>query len=140
MLINLGQRDKPQFFISASGSHLTSTQKSKKYKIDSMNTAIRSLQENKIILVIDDFHYLSSLARTEFIRNVKGPVFNGLGIILLSVTHRQFDALKAESELIGRFTSVTVPEWELKDLRKIAEKGFSALNINAPGNIIDKLG
>ncbi|HEV2550341.1 MAG TPA: AAA family ATPase [Stellaceae bacterium] len=128
-----------KFIVSASGSHLASSQKAKKYKIDSMASAIRSLRENEIILVIDDFHYLPPDSRTEFLRNVKGPVFNGLGIILLSVTHRQFDAIKAESELIGRFTSVTVPEWDLSDLKKIAEKGFSALNINAPGNIVDKL-
>jgi len=104
-----------------------------------MASAVRSLLEHKTILVIDDFHYLSPEARTEFLRNVKGPIFNGLGLVLLSVTHRQFDAIRAEMELIGRFASVEVPEWQIGDLQQIAEKGFSVLNINCPDYIISRL-
>jgi hypothetical protein len=128
-----------EFIVSANGSHLRGSKKEKKYKIDSMASAIRSLVDNNMILVIDDFHYLKSETRLDFLRNVKGPVFNGLSVVLLSVTHRRFDAIKSETELVGRFASVTVPEWEMTDLKKIAEKGFTALNINCPGGVIDRI-
>jgi len=129
----------PKFLLSAGGSHLKKESRTKTYRIDSMASAVRSLLEHKTILVIDDFHYLSPEARTEFLRNVKGPIFNGLGLVLLSVTHRQFDAIRAEMELIGRFASVEVPEWQIGDLQQIAEKGFSVLNINCPDYIISRL-
>ena len=129
----------PKFLLSAGGSHLKKESRTKTYRIDFMASAVRSLLEHKTILVIDDFHYLSPEARTEFLRNVKGPIFNGLGLVLLSVTHRQFDAIRAEMELIGRFASVEVPEWQIGDLQQIAEKGFSVLNINCPDYIISRL-
>jgi hypothetical protein len=88
--------------------------------------------------VIDDFHYLNADDRTEFLRNIKGPVFGGLGLILLSVSHRQFDAIKAEVEMIGRFASVEVPEWDTLDLKQIAQKGFSVLNVNCSNDLISK--
>jgi hypothetical protein len=72
-------------------------------------------------------------------RNVKGGVFNGLKMILLSVTHRAFDAIKAETELTGRFIAINLPDWSNKDLRKIATLGFDALNIGYVGSLIDRL-
>jgi hypothetical protein len=35
-------------------------------------------------------------------------------------------------ELIGRFASVEVPEWEIGDLQQIAERRFSVLNVDCP--------
>ena len=46
------------------------------------------------MVVIDDFHYIPEESRPELMRNVKGAVFNGLKVILLSVSHRVFDAIK----------------------------------------------
>ncbi len=124
---------------SATGSQLYESETKRKYTIDSLASATRHLIENDIALIIDDFHYLDDDARQEFLRNVKGSVFAGLHVVLLSVTHRTFDAIKAETELTGRFISVTVPEWSREDLSLIPEKGFTALNINCPKHIIDTL-
>ncbi len=127
------------FVMSGTLSHLSSQETKRTYRIDNMATAIRHLLENKIILVIDDFHYPPEEMRIDFLRNIKGAVFAGLKIILLSVTHRAFDAIKAEAELTGRFSSTIVPEWSREDLKKIPEKGFRALNVNCDGHIIDRL-
>jgi hypothetical protein len=75
----------------------------------------------------------------DFLRNIKGAVFNGLKVLLLSVTHRAFDAIKSETELTGRFTAITVPEWTTDDLVKIPERGFSALNVSCSGELAKKL-
>jgi hypothetical protein len=124
---------------SASGSQLFSRDKQKTYRIDSTSSATKYLIENDIALIIDDFHYLDEAGRKELIRNLKGPVFKGLRVVLLSVAHRVFDAIKAETEMTGRFTSVTVPEWSLEDLRLIADTGFVALNIRCPKTVVDAL-
>lgn len=124
---------------SATGSQLFESETRRTYHIDSMASAIRHLMENNIALIIDDFHYIEDAARQEVLRNVKGSVFGGLHLVLLSVAHRTFDAIKAETELTGRFISVTVPEWSEDDLSLIPAKGFAALNINCPDKIIRRL-
>lgn len=124
---------------SVEGSLLSASEAKRTYKIDSMASAIKHLTEKKIALVIDDFHYLPAGARTTFLRNIKGPVFNGLKLVLLSVTHRGNDAVKAESELQGRVYSVVSPPWEVGDLKTIGDVGFTALNIVCPPRIINRL-
>lgn len=124
---------------TASGSKLWAVSKTDTYKVDSMASALEKMLRDRIILVIDDFHYISKDVRTDIMRNIKGAVFNGLKVILLSVTHRVFDALKAESELTGRFTAVTLPNWSNGELEKIPQLGFSALNVQCPQSITEML-
>ena len=128
-----------KFLISAEGSRLRADKTDATYEINSMSSAIRHLQEEKISLVIDDFHYLDADTRKKFLRNIKGPVFNGLKLVLISVTHRGHDAVKAETELQGRVQSVFVPDWDISDLQQIAAKGFGELNIECPQRLINRL-
>lgn len=124
---------------SIEGSVLSSEEAKRTYRIDSMSSAIRRLSDRSITLVVDDFHYLQPVARTTFLRNIKGPVFNGLKLVLLSVTHRGLDAVKAESELQGRVYSVISPPWDISDLKQIGERGFTALNVVCPPKILSRL-
>lgn len=70
---------------------------------------------------------------------MKGAVFSGLKVLLLSVTHRAFDAIKSESELTGRFTSITLPDWTIDELKQIPNVGFKALGVDCPIDLIDHL-
>jgi len=124
---------------TARGSLLSSDSTAERHAVNSMTAAVAMMLQDKIILVIDDFHYLESDARTEVMRNVKGAVFNGLKVVLLSVTHRAFDAIKAESELTGRFIAIKLPSWSLEDLEQIAIVGFKALNVTYPPKLIGRL-
>jgi hypothetical protein len=125
--------------VTASGSQLFKTGEKQKYQITSLGSAISYMTERKIMLVIDDFHYVAEDVRTELMRNVKGAVFNGLKVILLSVTHRVFDAIKAESELTGRFTAISLPHWTTTDLVQIPKKGFYELGADCPASITEVL-
>ncbi|MEX0955213.1 MAG: hypothetical protein WDZ83_08390 [Rhizobiaceae bacterium] len=125
--------------ISAGGSRLFSRTKSEAFKVSSMGEAIKAMLADKIVLVIDDFHYLDTAERTELIRNIKGAVFNGLKVLLLSVAHRVFDAISAETELTGRFISVTLPEWTDNELAQIPQLGFNALKIRSDETLIRSL-
>jgi hypothetical protein len=111
------------------GSRLSKRAKSEKWSVRSMSEALEKMIEERIILVVDDFHYLAEDDRTTFMRNVKGAVFRGLKVLLLSVTHRVFDAIRAESELTGRFVSITLPEWTIEELDQIPKLGFKALGV-----------
>ena len=102
-----------------------------------MHTAIQHLTQHSLCLVIDDFHYIPDDDRSGIVRTLKGAVFNGLKVVLLSTPHRAFEAIKAEAEVTGRFRHVTVPIWEPVDLKTIANVGFSALNVACPSEIIN---
>jgi len=123
--------------VSASGSVVRTENRTEHHNIDSFGSAIDLILSKKIVLVIDDFHYIEPEVRKDIVRNIKGAVFNGLKVILLSVTHRAFDAIKDESELTGRFISVALPEWNIEDLRKIPELGFRELNVKCSDSVID---
>jgi hypothetical protein len=125
--------------VTASGSQLLQTSKTEKRDITSLGSAITHMTQEKIMLVIDDFHYIAEASRTELMRNVKGAVFNGLKVILLSVTHRVFDAIKAEAELTGRFTAISLPHWTVTDLEQIPAKGFDELGTTCPQPVIQVL-
>jgi hypothetical protein len=104
-----------------------------------MHQAITRLLSNKIILVIDDFHYINKDQRVTLMRQVKGAVFGGLKVVLLSVTHRAFDAIKDESELTGRFTAISLPAWDMRELSQVPLLGFDALRVDCSRSIIDRL-
>lgn len=127
------------FITTAGGSHLSRRSKTETFKIDSMSRALEHMTAERTVLVVDDFHYIPPEIRTEIIRNIKGAVFNGLKVLLLSVTHRVFDAIKAESELTGRFTTVTLPHWTKHDLRQIPLKGFEVLGVSYDGSLLERL-
>ncbi len=124
---------------TAGGSQLFKTVAGAKREFNSLGSAITYLTEQKIMLVIDDFHYIDEASRTDLMRNVKGAVFNGLKVVLLSVTHRVFDAIKAETELTGRFTAISLPHWSRDDLLQIPAKGFEELKATCPQPIINRL-
>lgn len=127
------------FVTSINGSRLHSSEISRTFEVSSMSAAIKHCLENRIVIVIDDFHYLSPDTQLEFLRNIKGAVFGGLKLLLMSVNHRAFDAIRAESELTGRFTSISMPEWSVTDLEKIPHLGFHALNVACPINLVGEL-
>jgi hypothetical protein len=125
--------------ITASGSQLIKSSNTETRDIASLGSAITYMTQGKIMLVVDDFHYIAENTRSELMRNVKGAVFNGLKVILLSVTHRVFDAIKAESELTGRFTAISLPHWTITDLAQIPAKGFKELGATCPESVVESL-
>jgi hypothetical protein len=135
----LGLEGSIPMVITASGSQLFRSSAKETRELKSLASAITHMTQEKIMLVIDDFHYIEEAPRTELMRNVKGAVFNGLKVILLSVTHRVFDAIKAESELTGRFTAISLPHWTDTDLAQIPIKGFKELGTICPEPVMVQL-
>ncbi len=84
------------------------------------------------VVVLDDFHYLREAEQLKVVRGLRALIFEGVPVILLSVPHRVYDAVRAEPEMTGRVVPLTSPFWSDSDLRSIAELGFNALNLHVP--------
>jgi hypothetical protein len=80
-------------------------------------------------IVIDDFHYLDRDVQAEIVRSLKDLVFEGVPVVLASVPHRAFDAVRVEREMTGRVEQLTINFWEEDELLGIASNGFAALNL-----------
>jgi hypothetical protein len=111
----------------------------KKTRGNTKKECLDHLIKHQIILVIDDFHYIDRETQTQMIRALKGAVFEGLKVLLLSVSYRAYEAIQAETEVTGRFVHVGIPEWSEEDLSEIARKGFIKLDVDCHNSLISRL-
>lgn len=100
--------------------------------------AIEALVDSGSILVIDDFHYIHQSVQLEIVRALKDPVFDGLAVVLLSVPHRAYDAVRVEKEMTGRVEQLAIAFWTESELRDIARVGFEALRLDDPDESIGR--
>jgi hypothetical protein len=89
-------------------------------------------------LVIDDFHYVNKSVQRSLAEQFKEAARLGTPIVVVSVTHRSDDAIRANPDLRGRVASLDIPYWEKQELRVIAEKGFPLLNIKPETTLIER--
>jgi len=101
--------------------------------------AISQLRNERIPIVIDDFHYLDRQFQGNIIRALKPLIFSGLPVVLIAIPHRRFDAVKVEREITGRLETIHVPTWEPAELKKIPDLGFPLLNVEIDESIYDLL-
>lgn len=126
-----------RFQLTVGGSRLKARTVENVQRPNTMHAALEALLEESVFLVIDDFHHIPEAARSDIVRSIKGAVFRGLKVVLLSTPHRAFDAVKAEVEITGRFKHVPVPDWGIADLQLIATTGFDALNVKCPKAVVE---
>ena len=91
------------------------------------------------VLVIDDFHYIHGDAQLDIVRGLKPLVFDGLRVVIASVPHRAFDAVRVEKEMTGRVEQLSIPMWERSELETIADRGFAELNVTADPADVQRL-
>lgn len=103
------------------------------------NQIIRYLIENDKVLVIDDFHYIPKELQLYIARTLKTELFHGLKAVILSLPQRSDEAIILNPDLIGRTTSIEIPLWTIAELKEIAVKGFSLLNLEVSDECINLL-
>lgn len=114
-------------------THLRRRQTSNKVK------AISLLQETKVPLILDDFHYISKEIQKNIVRALKAPIMYGVPVICIAIPSRKFDVIDVERELTGRMDSIEMPTWEIPELELIAQNGFTSLNLKIDADIITYL-
>jgi hypothetical protein len=88
-----------------------------------------ALSKDPPVLVIDDFHYIDTPVQGQIIRGIKDLVFDGLPVVIASVPHRAFDAVRVEKEMTGRVEQLPIDFWSADELKRIPREGFDALNL-----------
>lgn len=100
---------------------------------------IRYIIDNDKVLVIDDFHYIPKEIQLYIARTLKTELFHGLKAVILSLPHRSDEAIILNPDLIGRTTSIEIPLWTTNELKEIAVKGFTLLNVPVSDECINLL-
>lgn len=94
--------------------------------------------QNGYTLVVDDFHYINRNVRQSLAEQFKEAARLGTAIVVVSVTHRSDDAIRANPDLRGRVSCIDIPYWDKQELRVIAEKGFPLLKLQPEPALLDR--
>ena len=124
--------------ISGSVATTTGSTEVAKRSVSSRTAALAGLRAGRKALVIDDFHYLSKDLQGTVVRALKALIFDGIPVGIIAIPHRRYDAMKVEKEMTGRIEPITIPVWELQELRFIPEIGFPKLGYRLAENVIDR--
>lgn len=97
------------------------------------------LKELGAVVVIDDFHHAPGVVRHGVVRVLKGMLFEGIPVVLASVSHHAYDAVLAEPEMEGRVEIIEVPTWDVDELMAIGREGFFALKVEVSEEVLRRL-
>jgi len=103
-----------------------------------LTQVIDEIANSSFIVLLDDFHYISDGVQVEVMRQIKEAARLGVKICVASVLHRADAAIRANTEMQGRFVVVDLNYWDENELKKIAEQGFRELNVNVPVSVIER--
>lgn len=120
------------FFSAKSGGSISAknevtVEQKRVISTNSKNKVLDFLHKNrkKIVIIIDDFHYVNNELKRVIVRALKPLILQGLNVIVISIPGRQHDAVVAEREMGGRISPIEVKSWSMDDLVKIAKTGFN---------------
>jgi hypothetical protein len=108
-------------------------------EISSKILALKNLREQKLPLIVDDFHYLPREIQGSVVRALKPLIFDGLPVVFIAIPHRRYDAVKVEKEMTGRMFPISIPLWEGEELEFIPRTGFHLLGATLNNDAIDLL-
>lgn len=100
---------------------------------------IEYCKKEKLVLVIDDFHYAPSEKRMQIAQQLKDAIRRGFKAIVVSLPHRADDAIRQNADLSGRLSLINIEPWDVDDLKEIAKIGFEKLAIEIDDNVAQKI-
>lgn len=104
---------------------------------DFLNLVIREFANTGFIIFIDDFHYIPKEIQDEIATLIKEAVRHGVLFVCASVPYHADDVILANSDLRGRMVKLDFDYWNPSTLKRIAQKGFDALNVSVPESTIE---
>ena len=100
---------------------------------------IEYYKQEKLVMVIDDFHYAPPEKRMQIAQQLKDAIRRGFKAIVVSLPHRADEAIRQNADLSGRLSLINMEAWEVKDLKEIAKIGFEKLDIEIEDDIAEKI-
>ncbi len=100
---------------------------------------IQYFKEYNKILVLDDFHYAPSKTQYDIACQLKEVIRSGFKAVVISLPYRSDDAIRLNPDLTGRISIIEIEPWKKEELVRIANKGFSALNLTVKGTLMSKM-
>jgi len=131
----------PIFGISSTLGHSSGGQstvsKLQSYEGPNGPQMLEHLRKLGVRLVVDDFHYIAPAVQKTLAQQFKEAARQGTTIVLVSITERSDQAIRANPDLRGRLLTIDIPFWTPNELRAIPQKGFKVLNVDAHIDVVD---
>lgn len=90
---------------------------------------IQYFVENKLVLVLDDFHYAPEAMQYEVAFQLKDAIRRRFSTVIISLPHRADDAIRKNPDLSGRLNLINIEPWNQEELSEIAVTGFRSLGM-----------
>lgn len=108
-----------------------------RYTVNSIADVIEYLKEADLTLLLDDFHKAKNEdLQEEIAGTIKEITEDQISTCVALVPHRSDDLTRADPDLRGRVQVISMGFWSDEELRRIAELGFGALNVDFPDRVI----
>jgi hypothetical protein len=112
---------------------------SRSYPSGGLQQVVEEIADSDFVLFIDDFHYIPRSIQAEIGRQIKTAAEAGVRICTASVPHRKDDVVRSNPELRGRVATVDCAYWSEDELKRIANLGFSAMNMDISPKVVQQL-
>lgn len=109
---------------------------SKTFSRRGLDQVVDEIADGKIVLLIDDFHYMDRPVQMEVAKHIKEAASRGVKICTMLGPHRSDDVVRSNPELRGRLRAINITYWKPKELEEIARVGFPKLNLTVKAEII----
>lgn len=93
---------------------------------------------NKKLVILENFHYLTYENQKRFAFDLRAFQELGVRFIILGVWRERNRMLQFNGDLLDRIQEIPVEPWEIKDFRKIVDKGEELLNISFSEDLYQK--
>jgi hypothetical protein len=126
----------PTLDIHGSASAQSKYKSTAEFNRKGMQYAIELLRSRNLVLLVDDFHYMTHDTQTQVAREIREAAQQGAKICVASVPHRSDDVVRSNPELRGRITAIDSGYWRPESLKAIGEKGFPLLRVVAGNELL----
>ncbi len=123
---------------SCSDSEQRSTIVTKDY-FATKDRVIQYFREHKKVLVLDDFHYAPPEIQYDIACQLKEVIRSGFKAAVISLPYRSDDAIRLNPDLTGRISIIEIEPWKKEELMRIANKGFSELDMEVGKMFTEKM-
>lgn len=118
------------------GIKLLSVSEEVQYDINLKSNCIKCLIENKITVLIDDFHYLPEEQKRELSFELKSLI-EQVKVIITTHPNKKHELTGYNPDLNGRVEIISITLWADQEIREIYEKGFGSSKYPISPELID---